>query len=411
MSAWLSRLFRCLLRLYPRAFRERYGEELLATLADAWRDRRRGGTGMALCLILDLLASAMRQRVEAGLHARPPRRPLWLGALALALAGLAARDPLASAAVHGFERNRQTAVADARRARAESLAVRASGVAQFGTTAAQAKAGMLWALAAQDNAAPMAARSNWADLAAASLRRALARPDATPTQLWVVASACALMERKDCPRGAALRTLAGIQPDNAAVWHAQLEDALPANADFAFLPMPQTAVTPAVRAALAHMSGARYYRTEVHARLGDLVGAAGPAARADLDDWRLPFAYGQFWAGLDRLCRTTRDPLLQRDCRGAAARLADADAPVAQAAGAKLAYALSSSTAGRAHWREAYRRALWIDQALGATDDASAWRAAASEVDATSLQLRARGLPTTPPPGWAESAMAATLAP
>jgi hypothetical protein len=270
---------------------------------------------------------------------------------------------------------------------------------------------MLWALAAQASV-PKASRQERSERAVAALQRALAAPAPTAIDLWTVAAACSALQRSDCPRREALHALALIEPDNAAVWHAQLEDALPAaTSEFPFRALPETAITPAAREALARMADAHYYRTAVHGRLAEVVADTDPDAAADLAQWRLPFAYGQFWSGLDRLCRHTVEASVRADCRRAAARLAEADGPVAQVAGAKLAFVLSASADERTRWRRAYRRALWIERALCSDGDSARWRAASSEGDAAVAQLLAEGQDADPPIAWARNAIAAALAP
>jgi hypothetical protein len=63
-----DRLARTLLRLYPRAWRERYGEELLALIDDA---------GLTWRIVADVIAGATVERVRALMVMRNrPRDPI-----------------------------------------------------------------------------------------------------------------------------------------------------------------------------------------------------------------------------------------------------------------------------------------------------------------------------------------------
>jgi putative ABC transport system permease protein len=75
-------LFKALIRLYPGAFRARYGSEVLAAALDAQEEARSGGitirTRMFLSSARDIVASAVRQRTRrlvAGGHPQPSRQP------------------------------------------------------------------------------------------------------------------------------------------------------------------------------------------------------------------------------------------------------------------------------------------------------------------------------------------------
>jgi putative ABC transport system permease protein len=64
MNVWA----RLLLRLFPSSFRDRYGDDLVATVGAEWRDARRRGAAVAIGFVLraaaDLAAAACRYRVR-----------------------------------------------------------------------------------------------------------------------------------------------------------------------------------------------------------------------------------------------------------------------------------------------------------------------------------------------------------
>ena len=94
-SDWLYRL---LLRIYPRAFRERYGDEMAQVFGESCRvacqQRGAGGLiGLWAGTLLDLLISASREHLEGGTDMIVKR----LFDITLALAGLIALSPILAA--------------------------------------------------------------------------------------------------------------------------------------------------------------------------------------------------------------------------------------------------------------------------------------------------------------------------
>ncbi len=83
---WLVTIYAILLRLYPRRFREAYGEEMQAVYADSLHEARRGGTlalgAFALREIFDLPASLAREHVYAIRVGKPQLKPTLQGAAA-----------------------------------------------------------------------------------------------------------------------------------------------------------------------------------------------------------------------------------------------------------------------------------------------------------------------------------------
>ncbi|MGH7551746.1 MAG: ABC transporter permease [Longimicrobiales bacterium] len=82
--AWFRKLYRLLLRLHPREFRERHGDEMLGFADDAWSDRaaNRGPLirlGVMLRLLFDALRSARSRRTDFQLSTFDFRPVGWGG--------------------------------------------------------------------------------------------------------------------------------------------------------------------------------------------------------------------------------------------------------------------------------------------------------------------------------------------
>lgn len=83
---WILSMYALLLRLYPRSFREAYGEEMQAVYADSLHEARRGGAlalgAFALREVFDLPASLAREHVYAIRAGKPQLKPTLQGAAA-----------------------------------------------------------------------------------------------------------------------------------------------------------------------------------------------------------------------------------------------------------------------------------------------------------------------------------------
>ncbi len=81
LNTWAAKVYATLLRLYPKAFRETYGEPMLQAFRDQCRDAaRNGGLGrLWLAALVDLLKNACAERLEQMMTRR-----WWLRALGLA---------------------------------------------------------------------------------------------------------------------------------------------------------------------------------------------------------------------------------------------------------------------------------------------------------------------------------------
>jgi hypothetical protein len=62
----MARIYALLLRIYPRAFRERFGEELLFAFTSDWNEAKRVGIAAAIRLLTvsaaDVIANGLRER-------------------------------------------------------------------------------------------------------------------------------------------------------------------------------------------------------------------------------------------------------------------------------------------------------------------------------------------------------------
>jgi hypothetical protein len=80
----LLRLFRIALLLYPVKFRREYGQQMLQTLRDAYRDRQTGSGRFWVKVFYDLLKSAALERIFM-LREQIVKQPIFFHAFGLAL--------------------------------------------------------------------------------------------------------------------------------------------------------------------------------------------------------------------------------------------------------------------------------------------------------------------------------------
>jgi hypothetical protein len=390
------------LRLYPRAFRERWAEPMRQAFRDRCREVARGErSGFSLLheSLADLAAGAGRERIRA-MEGIPVSRFHWmLALLAVFAAMLAMHDRMGTAGLAAIDWWKQRQVAQDEAAIAGFYRDAAAGLERAGASTRS-----------RTIAAVLRARAGGADTSRAW-------PEATsaqdPLALWLAAVDCPVSA---CDEHAALASLVRLEPDNAAV--GQIEMGLAARAGDAF----------GMRNGLRRMAMATRYDSHETELVQGLLRATdgievprrllrygrGPtgrtAARTALaaDIWTR-MATPSFTAFLDA-CRPGVSEEDARDCVAAARTLSNGDTLMSRSIGPRVWYRLAGSTVERDRALVRWRDWRWLgSNVMGAFDTDTArglvrWREArmdtGSEVAAFRALERARGIPDTPPAGF-----------
>lgn len=393
-------VYATVLRLYPRAFRERWNEPMRQAFRDRCREVARGERGrFALFaeVLPDLAFGAGRERIHA-MEGMPVSKRNWMFVLLFAfVAMLAMHDRIGTVGLAAVDWWKQ-------RDAALDEAALAAFYEDVGTdlerTAAGPREHALAALFLARSANPAAARE-WQ--AAVDAR--------DPLALWISAVDCPIVS---CDRARAIAELARLEPDNAAIGQLELNLAVKAG-DAA-----------ALRTALGRMAGAhRFDGHEVELVKGLLEAAsrgdvsrrpfrrlgAGPQGRmaartlAAAGIWMRVAqpAYGPFAT----LCREPVAEDIARDCIAAARILADGNTLIARSVGLKAWYRLAGSEAEREAIVHRLRGERWLMSNIGnAVDFDTAeglvrWRDArlgtSSEIEAFRLLERRSGVLDFPP--------------
>lgn len=393
------------LRLYPRAFRERWGEPMRQAFRDRCREVARGErSGLALLQesLADLAAGAGRERVRA-MEGMPVSKFHWMLALLVVFAGmLAMHDRMGTAGLAAVDWWKQRQVAQDEAAIAGFYRDAAAGLEHAGAgTRNLTLAAVLRARAGEANAA-----SAWQEAASAH----------DPLALWLAAVDCPVAA---CDEHAAVASLVRMEPDNAAV--GQIEMSLAARSGdevgmrnglrrMAMATRYDSHETELVQGLLRATDGIEVPRRLL--RYGR--GAAGRvAARTALAAgiWTR-VATPSFTAFLDA-CRPGVAEEEARDCVAAARNLSNGDTLMSRSIGPRVWYQLAGSTVERDRALARWRDWRWLgSNVMGAFDTDTAggvvrWREArmdaGSEVAAFRALERARGIPDSPPAGfWAD---------
>lgn len=390
------------LRLYPRAFRERWGEPMRQAFRDRCREVARGErSGFALLQesLADLAAGAGRERIRA-VEGMPVSKSHWMLALLVVFAALLAmHDRMGTAGLAAIDWWKQRQVAQDEAAQAGFYRNAAARLERAGAgTRNLTLAAVLRARAGESNAA-----RRWQEAASAN----------DPLALWLAAVDCPV---STCEEHAAVAALVRIEPDNAAV--GQIEMNLAA----------KTGDAVGVRNGLHRMATATRYDSHESELVQGLLratdgidvprrllrhgrGAVGrEAARTALAAgiW-MRVSTPSFTAFLDT-CRPGVAGEIERDCVAAARNLSDGDTLMSRSIGPRVWYQLADSAVERDRALVRWRDWRWLgSNVIGVFDTDTAqglvrWRDArmssGSEVAAFRAMERARGISDSPPEGF-----------
>jgi hypothetical protein len=399
-------LYGAALRLYPRAFRERWGEPMRQAFRDRCREVARGErSGVALLheSLADIAAAAGREHANAAGAVAPQRFWLALACLLLLAGTLAAREQLAYMVQLAGEAAsvRWTQL----QAALEDRALRhywddvADGL--DGDVAPGAPTTRAFALLGGGSA----------ERARGLLRDAMAAGD--PRAWWLVATACQHDQACAIDVDAALARWQRVEPDNAAPALFALERAA-ATGDAAGV---ESALSLAARATTYRAHDIELLKSlfkpaeavRVPTRLHDAFGLDDPSLAADalaIDAWS-KFALPRFDALHDR-CRPATDARSAAECLAVGKLLADSNVLLGRVIGEQLLCRYQCAGPERADVAARIAERRWVFDNMNYSTVAwrpawiRAWRAddVRGEFDVDRHMLRDRGIDTRPPPGY-----------
>lgn len=390
------------LRLYPRAFRERWAEPMRQAFRDRCREVARGErSGVALLResLVDIAVGAGRERMHA-LEGMPTSKRHWLLALSIVFAAmLAMHDRMGTVGLAVVDRWKQHQVAQDQAAIAGFYRDAAAGLEHSDATS---RGRTLAALLRGHAGDPDAARA-W--------QHAVSGND--PLAFWLEAADCPAAA---CDEAAAVAALVRMEPDNAAV--GQLQMILAA----------KTGDASAMRDGLRRMATATRYDTHetelVQGLLHAVAGLEVPrrllrygrgeqgreAARTALAAGIWTRVAGASFTPFLDACRAGASEADARDCIAAARNVSNGDTLIARAMGPRVWYQVAGSTVEREEAVVRWRDWRWLgSNAVGVFDTDTAaglarWREArlenGSEVAAFRAMERDRGIPDIPPAGF-----------
>lgn len=436
-----ERLFALTLYLYPRRFRDEFGEPMLQTLRDRCRDRRESGIVSAVrelaLLLSDTLRSAAAEHVQVYRETRD-MKPIHLGVLLIAATVIAYhRDDIGTNLLDRLHANvsshYQMSLDEYARHVGDFEAAIATQLANSGDARSQLIAAQFFAarvpkygystIAAGDTAI---ARQSDAD---AAFSRALALGWSDPIVLWAAAVNCPATPGV-CRSPESLRRLTEVDPANALAWRLEFNAAIQSN-DSA-----------RARDALGHMAAA----TKVANFEGEMIGlwldayALSPVPAALISRYQFPDAVSEievvsgriddrmyahrlpgmlYYSALSNLClgSSGTDAILKHDCLAVSRLMAASQEYFQKFEGTRLSALLASTDSQRAAIEHDWRPYAWqrmhyscvvrpsCDE-LASIDDArlTRWmtlrRKDGSEMLALEDALRAEQIALSPPDSW-----------
>ncbi|HTM71503.1 MAG TPA: hypothetical protein VL118_11705 [Luteimonas sp.] len=402
-------LYGAALRLYPRAFRERWGEPMRQAFRDRCREVARGErSGVALLheSLADIAAAAGREHANAAGAVAPQRFWLALACLLLLAGTLAAREQLAYMVQLAGE------AASVRWSQLQA-ALEDRALRHYWDDVADGLDGDVAPGAPTTRAFALLGGGS-AERARGLLRDAMAAGD--PRAFWLVATACQHDKACGIDVDAALARWQRVEPDNAAPALFALERAA-ATGDAAGV---ESALSLAARATTYRAHDIELLKSlfkpaeavRVPTRLRAAFGLDDPSLAADalaIDAWS-KFALPRFDALHDR-CRPATVARSVAECVAVGKLLADSNVLLGRLIGERLLCRYQCAGPDRASVAARIAERQWVfDNMQFKQYNTRAWRPSwihawhaddvRGEFDVDRHMLRDRGIDTRPPPGY-----------